>query len=49
LYERPFLAERLFPVFSGVIAMLGLTVMCDMRLNFINLMVLVTILGMGSD
>ena len=39
----------LFPVFSGVIAMLGLMAMCGMRLNFMNVMVLVTILGMGSD
>ena len=39
----------LFPVFSGVIAMLGLMAVCGMRLNFMNVMVLVTILGMGSD
>jgi len=39
----------LFPVFSGVIAMLGLMALCGMRLNFMNVMVLVTILGMGSD
>ena len=39
----------LFPVFSGVVAMLGLMALCDMRLNFMNVMVLVTILGMGSD
>ncbi len=39
----------LFPVFSGVIAMLGLMTISGMRLNFMNVMVLVTILGMGSD
>lgn len=39
----------LFPVVSGVIAMLGLMVLTGMRLNFMNAMVLVTILGMGSD
>lgn len=39
----------LFPVFSGGIAMLGLMAICGMRLNFMNVMVLVTILGMGSD
>ena len=31
------------------IAMLGLMELCGMRLNFMNVMVLVTILGMGSD
>ena len=39
----------LFPVVGGVIAMLGLMVLTGMRLNFMNSMVLVTILGMGSD
>jgi len=39
----------LFPVVGGVIAMLGLMVLTGMRLNFMNAMVLVTILGMGSD
>jgi predicted RND superfamily exporter protein len=39
----------LFPVFAGVIAMLGLMALTGMRLNFMNSMVLVTILGMGSD
>lgn len=39
----------LFPVASGAIAMLGLMAICGMRLNFMNVMVLVTILGMGSD
>lgn len=38
-----------FPVSCGCIAMLGLMYLCDMRLNFMNVMVLVTILGMGSD
>ena len=39
----------LFPVFAGIIAMLGVMALCDMRLNFMNVMVLVTIMGMGSD
>jgi predicted RND superfamily exporter protein len=39
----------LCPVFAGVIAMLGLMVATGMGLNFMNAMVLVTILGMGSD
>ncbi len=39
----------LFPVLAGVIAMLGMMVLTGMRLNFMNSMVLVTILGMGSD
>ncbi|HEY3309906.1 MAG TPA: MMPL family transporter [Desulfuromonadaceae bacterium] len=39
----------LYPVMAGVIAMLGLMVLAGMKLNFMNAMVLVTILGMGSD
>lgn len=39
----------LFPVTSGAIAMLGLMALTGMRLNFMNVMVLVTIFGMGSD
>jgi predicted RND superfamily exporter protein len=39
----------LFPVLAGVIAMLGVMALTGMRLNFMNSMVLVTILGMGSD
>lgn len=39
----------LFPVTCGGIAMLGLISLCDMRINFMNVMVLVTLLGMGSD
>lgn len=39
----------LYPVTCGVIAMLGIMALCGMRLNFMNVMVLVTILGMGSD
>ena len=39
----------LFPVLAGVIAMLGTMAIIGMRLNFMNSMVLVTILGMGSD
>ncbi|HEY4744566.1 MAG TPA: MMPL family transporter, partial [Desulfuromonadaceae bacterium] len=39
----------LFPVLAGVACMLGTMVLTGMRLNFMNAMVLVTILGMGSD
>jgi BASS family bile acid:Na+ symporter len=39
----------LFPVAAGVIAMLGLMALFGMKLNFMNAMVLVTIIGMGSD
>lgn len=39
----------LFPVTSGAVAMLGIMALCGMRLNFMNVMVLVTIFGMGSD
>ena len=38
-----------FPITSGGIAMLGIMALFDMRLNFMNVMVLVTLLGMGSD
>ncbi len=39
----------LFPVVAGVIAMTGIMAASGMGLNFMNAMVLVTILGMGSD
>jgi predicted RND superfamily exporter protein len=39
----------LFPVTAGAIAMVGVMALSGMRLNFMNVMVLVTILGMGSD
>lgn len=39
----------LFPVFAGSVCMLGTMALFGMRLNFMNAMVLVTILGMGSD
>jgi uncharacterized protein len=39
----------LFPVSAGVVAMLGLMALLGMKLNFMNVMVLVTILGMASD
>ena len=39
----------LFPVLAGTVCMLGVMALTDMRLNFMNAMVLVTILGMGSD
>jgi hypothetical protein len=39
----------LFPVLAGVIVMLGIMAGFGIRLNFMNSMVLVTILGMGSD
>jgi uncharacterized protein len=43
------LACSLYPVLGGVVAMLGLMGLTGMRINFMNAMVLVTILGMGSD
>jgi uncharacterized protein len=39
----------LFPVLAGVIVMVGAMAGFGMRLNFMNSMVLVTIIGMGSD
>jgi len=39
----------LFPVVAGSLAMLGIMALCGMGLNFMNAMVLVTIVGMGSD
>ncbi|MEA5113619.1 MAG: MMPL family transporter [Geobacteraceae bacterium] len=39
----------LYPVGAGVIAMLGIMSIIGMGLNFMNAMVLVTIIGMGSD
>jgi hypothetical protein len=39
----------LFPVFAGVVVMTGMMALTGMGLNFMNAMVLVTILGMGSD
>ncbi|MGA7826274.1 MAG: MMPL family transporter [Geobacteraceae bacterium] len=39
----------LFPVLSGVVVMTGLMAITGLGLNFMNAMVLVTILGMGSD
>jgi hypothetical protein len=38
-----------FPVVAGIIAMLGIMALTRMGINFMNAMVLVTILGMGSD
>ncbi len=43
------ISHALFPVAAGVIAMLGLMALFGMKLNFMNAMVLVTIIGMGSD
>lgn len=43
------IAASLLPVFAGVISMLGLMAVTGMKINFMNAMVLVTILGMGSD
>ena len=43
------IAASLLPVLAGVVAMLGVMALTGMRLNFMNSMVLVTILGMGSD
>ncbi|MDA8414147.1 MAG: MMPL family transporter [Desulfobacteraceae bacterium] len=39
----------LFPVAAGAAGMLGVMALCGMGLNFMNAMVLVTIVGMGSD
>ncbi len=39
----------MFPVTAGALAMLGIMAVCGMGLNFMNAMVLVTIVGMGSD
>jgi predicted RND superfamily exporter protein len=41
--------SSLFPVLAGVIVMLGAMAGFGMKLNFMNSMVLVTIIGMGSD
>ncbi|MCM0081478.1 MMPL family transporter [Geomonas sp. Red32] len=45
----PGILYSLFPLVSGVIAMLGVMAVTGSALNFMNVMVLVTILGMGSD
>lgn len=37
------------PVVMGTVAMLGIMALVGMKLNFMNAMVLVTIVGMGSD
>jgi predicted RND superfamily exporter protein len=39
----------MFPIIAGSLAMLGLMALCGMGLNFMNVMVLLTIIGMGSD
>lgn len=39
----------LYPVAAGIITMLGIMSVTGMGLNFMNAMVLVTIIGMGSD
>ncbi|MBC7904266.1 MAG: MMPL family transporter, partial [Gemmatimonadaceae bacterium] len=39
----------MFPVVAGALAMLGIMAVSGMGLNFMNAMVLVTIVGMGSD
>ncbi len=39
----------LYPVVAGVVTMLGLMAAVGMGMNFMNSMVLVTIIGMGSD
>ena len=43
------IASSLGPVLFGAVAMLGIMVLVGMKLNFMNIMVLVTIVGMGSD
>lgn len=45
----PGIFHSLFPLFSGVITMVGVMSLTGSSLNFMNVMVLVTILGMGSD
>jgi uncharacterized protein len=45
----PGVLYSLFPLISGVIAMLGLMSLTGSSLNFMNVMVIVTMLGMGSD
>jgi len=39
----------LFPVAGGTVLMIGSMAVCGMGINFMNAMVLVTIVGMGSD
>jgi predicted RND superfamily exporter protein len=39
----------MFPVVAGSLTMMGIMVLCGMGFNFMNAMVLVTIVGMGSD
>jgi len=41
--------SSLGPVLFGTLAMLGTMALVGMKLNFMNIMVLVTIIGMGSD
>ncbi len=43
------ITASLGPVLYGSVAMLGAMVLFGMKLNFMNVMVLVTIIGMGSD
>jgi uncharacterized protein len=45
----PGVLYSLFPLGSGVAAMLGIMALAGMKLNFMNVMVLVTIIGMASD
>jgi len=48
--ERPAgVVYSLSPVLMGSVCMLGVMALTGMKLNFMNAMVLVTILGMGSD
>lgn len=43
------IAASMGPVLFGALAMLGTMALVGMKLNFMNIMVLVTIIGMGSD
>lgn len=43
------IGASLGPVLFGAVAMLGTMALVGMKLNFMNIMVLVTIVGMGSD
>jgi uncharacterized protein len=47
--SRGGLFYTMFPVVAGSLAMLGVMALFGMGLNFMNAMVLVTIIGMGSD
>jgi len=41
--------SSLFPVMAGTVSMIALMALTGMKINFMNAMVLVTLMGMGSD